>query len=133
MVEVKCTGKKRDKSNNIIAYMLADRQGAVKILKPCEVKQLIREKKITVVNLTLTSDNRLVDTSVSSSRVLSEEEQKAYLNNRAILHEQLSELQANFEDMYDDELIEHRSVMLNRINICLDAILETDEDNLIDF
>lgn len=61
MLEVRCTGKKRDKNNNIIAYRLVDRTGAVKILKPCEVKQYIKQGKIRVVNLTLTKDGRLVD------------------------------------------------------------------------
>ena len=64
------------------------------------------------------------------SRVLSETEKKEYLENRAELHEQLRELQADLEDMSDKELVECRSCILERINSCMQAILETDEDNI---
>lgn len=61
MLEVKCIGKKRDKAGHIIAYRLVDKQGEAKILEAKELKKLIRAKKLNVVNLTLTSDNRLVN------------------------------------------------------------------------
>lgn len=63
------------------------------------------------------------------SRVLSEKEKEIYIDNRGYLHEQLSELQADLEDMTDEELIECRSTMLERVNWCMRAILETGEDN----
>lgn len=50
--------------------------------------------------------------------------------NRDFLLNHLQELQANFEDLSDDEIIENRDCMLNRINECLKAIFETDNDNL---
>lgn len=64
------------------------------------------------------------------SRALSEKEKETYLNNRDILHEHLAELQADFEDFNDEDLVEHREVMLKRVNLCLQAILERDEDNM---
>lgn len=64
------------------------------------------------------------------SRTLNNDEIKTYVENRAILHEQLSELQADFEDLDDETLVDCREVMLERINKCLNAILETDKDNL---
>lgn len=64
------------------------------------------------------------------ARKLNNKEQIIYLENREFLHGQLCELQADLEDLTDEELIECRSVMLNRINSCMMAILETDEDNL---
>ena len=42
----------------------------------------------------------------------------------------LQELQADFEDFSDEEIIEHKKVMLDRINQCLKLIGECDEDNL---
>lgn len=63
------------------------------------------------------------------SRVLSEAEKKEYIENRTELHEQLTELQADLEDMSDEELIECRSTLLERVNWCMKVILETDEDN----
>ena len=64
------------------------------------------------------------------ARVLSEKEREIYIENRDELHEQLTELQADLEDMTDEELIDCRSALLERVNWCMRAILETDEDNL---
>ena len=64
------------------------------------------------------------------SRELNEEEIKKYVANRTGLHKHLSELQADFEDLNNDELIFCREVMLKRINVCLELVLETEEDNL---
>ena len=64
------------------------------------------------------------------ARALSENEKEIYLNNRNYLHEQITELQADLEDMTDEELIGCRSTLLERVNWCMRAILETDEDNL---
>lgn len=64
------------------------------------------------------------------SRELGKREIKEYITNRTELHKHLSELQADFEDLNDDELIFCREVMLKRINMCLELILETEEDNL---
>lgn len=64
------------------------------------------------------------------SIVLNEKEKEIYIGNREELHEQLSELQADLEDMSDEELIDCRNALLERINWCMRAILETDEDNL---
>lgn len=64
------------------------------------------------------------------SRLLSEKEKEIYIENRDELHEQLSELQADLEDMTDEELVECRSSLQKRVNWCLTAILETDEDNI---
>jgi hypothetical protein len=41
----------------------------------------------------------------------------------------LQELQANFQDLSDEELLECRQVMLNRINECLARLEESYEDN----
>ena len=64
------------------------------------------------------------------ARKLNDKEKEIYLDNRDFLHEQLFELQADLEDMADEELIECRSIMLERVNWCMTAILETEEDNL---
>lgn len=64
------------------------------------------------------------------AKKLNNKEKEIYLDNRDFLHEQLFELQADLEDMTDEELIECRSIMLERVNWCMTAILETEEDNL---
>ncbi len=64
------------------------------------------------------------------SRLLNDKEKEIYIKNRENLHFHLTELQADFEDMSNEELIECRNTMLERINACMIAILETDEDNI---
>lgn len=66
------------------------------------------------------------------ARALNENEKEIFINNRVVLHEHLSELQADFEDFRNEDLLEYRDCMLKRVNECLKAILETDEDNLGD-
>lgn len=63
-------------------------------------------------------------------RNLTVEEKEIIIDNREFLHEQLTELQADLDDMTDEELIDCRSILLERVNLCMKAILETDEDNI---
>lgn len=51
-------------------------------------------------------------------------------SNRSALHDELTELQADLEDLSNEALIENRACMLEHINMCMTAIGETDEDNL---
>ena len=64
------------------------------------------------------------------ARLLNEKEKNIYIKNRDELYEQLSELQADLEDLSDNALVDCRLIMLKRINECMELILETDEDNL---
>ena len=61
-IEVVCIDKKRDtKTNTIVAYKLKDRHGKIATMSSKDLKAAIKAGWITVKNLTLTSDNRLVD------------------------------------------------------------------------
>lgn len=62
MIQAKCIQKFRDKNNHIYGYRLQDINGKTQDVRPDNLKQAIANKQIHVVNLTLTSDNRLVDT-----------------------------------------------------------------------
>lgn len=62
MIQAKCIQKFRDKSNKIYGYRLQDINGQTQDVRPDKLKQAIANKQIHVVNLTLTSDDRLVDT-----------------------------------------------------------------------
>lgn len=63
MISTKCTMKFRDKTGKIMGYRLVDLNGQKQNIEPEILKAAIKNGQITVVNLTLTSDNRLVDTS----------------------------------------------------------------------
>lgn len=65
-------------------------------------------------------------------RILTEQEKETFIANRDRLLDELNELQADFEDLSNEDLIELRDVMLDRINICLKAILEDEKDYDID-
>ena len=74
MLIVNCINKYRDKNNNIIGYRLQDKNGNEQDIKSNQLKQAIRDKRVEVKNLTLTSDNRLVDTTPEQIPGLSETE-----------------------------------------------------------
>lgn len=61
MIQAKCIQKFRDKQNKIIGYRLQDINGQTQDVTPEILKKAIFNNQISVVNLTLTSDNRLVD------------------------------------------------------------------------
>ena len=63
MIQVKCIQKFRDERGRIYGYRLKDVNQQTQDVTPENLKNAIRNGKITVVNLKLTSDNRLVDTS----------------------------------------------------------------------
>lgn len=62
MIQAKCIQKFRDKAGKIYGYRLIDLNGNTQDVQPDNLKTAIRNKQIQVVNLTLTSDNRLLDT-----------------------------------------------------------------------
>lgn len=52
-----------------------------------------------------------------------------FVLNREMILRNLQELQADFEDLTDEDIIECRECILNRINLCLVAIGESEGDN----
>ena len=60
-IMAECIDKVRDNNNQIILYVLKDTKGKKMSIKPDFLKQMIFKNKIDVINLTLTSDFRLVD------------------------------------------------------------------------
>lgn len=60
---ITCIYKHRDNNNNITAYRLIDDYGNVRDVDSEALKQVMIVNKLVVDNLTLTSDNRLVDKS----------------------------------------------------------------------
>ena len=60
-MKVKCIAKARDRNNKIVGYKLQDQQGNTIIMKPDALKSAIKTNRIEVINITLTSDNRLID------------------------------------------------------------------------
>jgi len=63
MIQAKCIQKFRDKNNHIYGYRLIDINGQTQDVQPQNLKQAIASGQIHVVNLTLTTDGRLIDTS----------------------------------------------------------------------
>lgn len=61
MLKAKCIEKIRDKNNHIIGYKLIDKNKNEVLVKSAKLKEAIRLGQLDIINLTLTSDNRLVD------------------------------------------------------------------------
>lgn len=66
MLQAVCLKKFRNKNNQIIGYRIQDKNGNTVDVKPEQLKQAIKNKQISVLNLTLTSDNKLIDTKISN-------------------------------------------------------------------
>lgn len=58
MVQVRCLGKIRGKHDKIIGYKLIDSNGLCREIEAEPLKKAIHEGKISVINLTLTSDKQ---------------------------------------------------------------------------
>ena len=67
MLKVKCIQKFRDKNNIIIGYRIMDQNGNTKDVSSESLKQVIEQGKLEVINLTLTSDNRLIDKGITQT------------------------------------------------------------------
>ena len=65
---------------------------------------------------------------MSSAENLSESTSQIDWTREVILRH-LQELQADYEDFSDEELVECRGAMLMRVNECLAELGESDEDN----
>lgn len=61
MIQCKCIEKFRDSKGNIVAYRLMDSNLKTQDITPQLLKQAIKNNQLDVVNLKLTSDNRLID------------------------------------------------------------------------
>lgn len=65
MQKVKCVNKIRDNRNGkIIGYTIQSSTGETKDVDKDKLKEAVRNGKVNIVNMTLTSDNRLVDKKV---------------------------------------------------------------------
>lgn len=73
MVYAICIGKRKE-NNVIVEYKLKDFTNKTTIVSADELKEFIKAGKITVVNLTLTSNNKLVDFKVKDLDLLKKKE-----------------------------------------------------------
>ena len=64
MIYCECVYKFRDANGVIRGYTLRDTKGNTQNIVPEQLKSAIKSGKISVVNLKLASDNRLVDSGV---------------------------------------------------------------------
>lgn len=66
MIQVRCIEKIRDKNNHIIGYKIQNLTGETRTFDKARLKEAVRNKKIDIVNMTLTSDNRLIDKKIKN-------------------------------------------------------------------
>lgn len=67
MIQAKCIQKFRDKNNKIYGYRLQDQAGKQINVTTQQLKSAIANKQINIINLKLTSDNRLVSCKISNN------------------------------------------------------------------
>lgn len=64
MQKVKCIRKIRDAKGKITGYTIQNLTGETRTVDKDKLKEAVRNKQIDIVNMTLTSDNRLIDKNV---------------------------------------------------------------------
>ena len=64
-----CTGRAMDKNNKVIGYLLLSDMGMHTTMKASDLKEGMKAGTLTVTNLKLTSNNRIIMTNVSTNRV----------------------------------------------------------------
>lgn len=125
MIQAKCIEKFRDKTGKIYGYRLIDLNEQTQDVTADNLKRAIANKKIHVINLTLTSDNRLVD---SSEKQLQSKKLGPAPSKENIIKEvakALAFLDKELVDMGDsfEEIVE---------NLCYAAKLKFDSDKAYD-
>lgn len=65
MIYTKCTTRFKDSKGNYV-YRVADFEGNLQNFRAKELRQAIKDGKIVVVNLSLTSDDRLVEKKIET-------------------------------------------------------------------
>ena len=102
MIQAKCIKKFRNKNNRIYGYRLQDINGQMQDVYADRLKIAIKRKQIHVVNLTLTSDGRLID---SYERIL---------QNYRILGKPINN-KTNIEKASNDGIIRNKDNIPKRI------------------
>lgn len=87
MIVYRCTHKFRNEQNKIHAYRLIDENNNIRDIKSDELKEAIKTNQITVINLKLTSNNRLINTDIKKKikETVKEKPIEHKVLNRAIL------------------------------------------------
>lgn len=67
-VKLICVDKLKDKYNKIYSYVLVDNNNGVVSFSPYELKTLMKNNIVTVSNLKLTSDNKIISSNIKSIR-----------------------------------------------------------------
>ena len=69
MIVAKCNKRFRDKNAKIIEYGLLDQNGQTLVLSSNSLKQLMKVGHIKVLNLKLTSDDRIVESATNGKYI----------------------------------------------------------------
>lgn len=69
MIDIKCINKFKDAQGRIIGYRIQDTNGTIRDVRPQELKNAIINKQVNVINLTLTSNNRIIDKTTSKAKM----------------------------------------------------------------
>jgi len=92
MIQAKCIEKFRDEHNKIYGYRLQDINGQTQDVTPSDLKGAILNNQISVINLTLTSDRRLID-----------KKPEKQLQNTKIMPNTVQKPSNKTEKLYDSE------------------------------
>lgn len=110
MLQAKCIEKFRDSSGKIYGYKLQDINGEIQDVQPENLKIAIKNKQIHIVNLTLTRDNRLVDSSekqlqakvLGKAPVITSKQYESLAKALVLLDKEHVDLGLSYDDIVDN-------------------------------
>lgn len=98
-IKVKCIGKHRDKTGKILGYTLQDSTGKKANFYSTDLKEHIKNKRLIVTNLTLTSDNRLVEKS--------EKKDNISVNNKQVTNKKIEKQVKPIKQVVEERPLRH--------------------------
>ena len=104
MIQAKCIQKFRNKQGKIYGYRLMDINQVTQDVTPGDLKKAIKAKQINVVNLTLTSDGRLMD-----------KKSEKQLENKQIMPNKVEQPPINKKDVMKSSIIMLMNQLISKI------------------
>lgn len=104
MIQARCIHKFRTKQGKIYGYRLIDINEQTQDVTPEDLKKAIKAKQINVVNLTLTSDGRLMDKKAEKQ-----------LENKSIMPNKVKQPPINKKDVMESSILMLMNQLISKI------------------
>lgn len=132
MIICECIEKFRDKHNLIVGYRLRDSEGQIVDMWAAELKSAIKESRISVVNLELKKDGRLVDIMSKETKSIRNKGSAEYAAKEAMVEGLLKVINKNCGKYKNAEVFRRTQTGVVRISTSMHVIAKVSYGGGID-